>query len=135
MARRILVAEDEPFIVESLVFLLSRAGHQVTAVGDGAGVLPAIAAFRPDLLILDIMLPTSNGFDILRRIRATPRMQHLPVLALTAKGQEADRSRMMELGVDDFVTKPFSNRDLMARVGRLLDAAVQHRVGQTDESA
>jgi DNA-binding response OmpR family regulator len=81
------------------------------------------------------MLPTSNGFDILRRIRATPRMQSLPVLALTAKGQEADRSRMMELGVDDFVTKPFSNRDLMARVGRLLDAAVQHRIGQTDESA
>ena len=135
MARRILVAEDEPFIVESLVFLLSRAGHQVKAVSDGAGVLPAIAAFRPDLLILDIMLPISNGFDVLRRIRAAPRTQRLPVLVLTAKGQDADRSRMMELGVDDFVTKPFSNRDLMARVAKLIEVAGRRSGDQPDESA
>lgn len=122
MAKRILIAEDEPFIVESLTFLLSREGHQVSAVDDGAAVLPAIASIRPDLLILDIMLPTTNGFEILSGIRDTAGLRSLPVLVLTAKGQEADRRRMTDLGVDDFVTKPFSNHDLLQRVGRLLAA-------------
>ena len=120
MLRRILIAEDEPYIVESLTFLLSREGHQVTAVGDGAAVLPAIASIKPDLLILDIMLPTSNGFEILSGIRSTAGLRNLPVLVLTAKGQDADRRRMTDLGVDDFVTKPFSNHDLIDRVARLL---------------
>lgn len=120
MLRRILVAEDEPYIVESLTFLLSREGHEVTAVGDGAAVLPAIASRKPDLLILDIMLPTSNGFEILSSIRRTDGMKSLPVLALSAKGQDADRKRMSDLGVDDYITKPFSNHDLVSRVTRLL---------------
>ena len=120
MLRRILIAEDEPYIVDSLTFLLAREGHQVTAVGDGAAVLPAIASIKPDLLILDIMLPTSNGFEILSGIRSTAGLRNLPVLVLTAKGQDADRRRMTDLGVDDFVTKPFSNHDLIDRVARLL---------------
>lgn len=121
MLRRILIAEDEPYIVESLTFLLSREGHQITAVGDGAAVMPAIASTRPDLLILDIMLPTSNGFEILTTIRRTAGLKALPVLVLTAKGQDADRRRMTDLGVDDFVTKPFSNHDLVSRVAQLLE--------------
>lgn len=122
MLRRILIAEDEPYIVESLTFLLSREGHEVSAVGDGAAVLPAITRLRPDLLILDIMLPTSNGFEILSSIRRTEDLKELPVLALSAKGQDADRKRMSDLGVDDYITKPFSNHDLVARVTRLLAA-------------
>ncbi|HLT77540.1 MAG TPA: response regulator [Ferrovibrio sp.] len=122
MLRRILIAEDEPYIVESLTFLLSREGHQVTAVGDGAAVLPAITRSRPDLLILDIMLPTANGFEILAEIRHNMALKTLPVMVLTAKGQDADRRRMTDLGVDDFVTKPFSNHDLVTRVARLLEA-------------
>lgn len=121
MGTRILIAEDEPYIVESLRFLLSRDGHEVTAVSDGASVVPSLHELQPDLLILDVMLPTANGFDILRRIRSTPEIAHLPVLVLTAKGQEADRKRMVDLGADDFVTKPFSNADLLQRVTILLN--------------
>ena len=123
MDKTILVAEDEPFIVESLTFLLSREGHTVEAVADGGEVIAAMHRIGPDLLILDIMMPSSNGFDILQKIRVTPNLQATPVLALTAKGQEADRRRMLELGANDFMTKPFSNIDLVAKVGDLLAGA------------
>lgn len=120
MAQMVLIAEDEAFIVESLTFLLTHAGYDVCSVDDGAAALDAMLRSRPDLFILDIMIPTMNGFDVLRKMRAMPELADLPVLALTAKGQEEDRRRMLDLGADDFVTKPFSNADLMARVGRLL---------------
>ncbi len=119
----ILIAEDEPFIVESLSFLLGRQGHTVRAVDTGAQAMQAIEAQRPDLLVLDIMLPETNGFEVLRRLRSDEGGRHLPIMVLTAKGQEADRQRMMELGASDFVTKPFSNKDLMDRVARLLHGA------------
>jgi DNA-binding response OmpR family regulator len=120
---RILVAEDEPFIVESLTFLLSREGHEVLSVADGGEVIDVMLRARPDLLILDIMMPSCNGFDILQKVRITPPLQDIPILALTAKGQEADRRRMLELGANDFMTKPFSNVDLVAKVGDLLAGA------------
>lgn len=120
MAANILIAEDEPFIVESLSFLLTREGHTVRAVETGSEAMRAIEADRPDLLILDIMLPETNGFDVLRRLRAAPELGALPIMVLTAKGQEADRRRMLELGASEFVTKPFSNKDLMGRIAALL---------------
>jgi DNA-binding response OmpR family regulator len=120
MGAKILVAEDEPFIVESLTFLLSREGHAVESVADGGKVVDAMHRLRPDLLILDIMMPSTNGFDILQKVRVTPNLQSVPVLALTAKGQEADRRRMLELGANDFMTKPFSNTDLIDKVRTLL---------------
>lgn len=120
MGAKILIAEDEPFIIESLAFLLSRQGHSVTSVTDGAAVMNAIETTSPDLLILDVMLPSANGFDILEKVRANRATATLPILALTAKGQEADRRRMLELGADQFMTKPFSNKDLVSSVERLL---------------
>ncbi len=120
MTAKILIAEDEPFIVESLSFLLKRAGHSVRAVDTGSAALRAIQDERPDLLLLDIMLPETNGFDVLRRVRGLMGLEEMPVMVLTAKGQDADRKRMMDLGADDFVTKPFSNRDLMDRIDALL---------------
>lgn len=122
MGARILIAEDEAYIVESLKFLLSHAGHEVETVSDGGAVLPAIQKRRPDLLILDVMLPTTNGYDVLRLVRGTRGLETLPVLVLTAKGQEADRRLMIDLGANDFVTKPFSNRDLIDRVNGLVSA-------------
>lgn len=122
---RILIAEDEPFIVESLSFLLKREGYDVQAVDTGSQALAALQTSAPDLLLLDIMLPETNGFDVLRRLRATEALAGLPVMVLTAKGQEADRKRMQELGADDFVTKPFSNRDLLERVASLLREAAK----------
>jgi len=125
MGTRILIAEDEPFIVESLSFLLKREGYDVEAVDTGSQALAALQASPPDLLLLDIMLPETNGFDVLRRVRASEALAALPVMVLTAKGQEADRKRMQELGADDFVTKPFSNRDLVERVAALLREATK----------
>jgi DNA-binding response OmpR family regulator len=120
MTKTVLIAEDEPFIVESLTFLLGKAGYGVESFGEGKAALEAIMARRPDLVLLDIMLPGINGFDLLRQLRRTPGLAHIPVIALTAKGQEADRQRMLELGADAFVTKPFSNKDLMGRIEELL---------------
>ena len=120
MAKTVLIAEDEPFIVESLTFLLTKAGYDVASCGEGNAALRAIVERKPDLLILDVMLPGINGFDLLRRLRDTPGLSRLPVMALTAKGQEADKLRMLELGADDFVTKPFSNKELMMRIEQLI---------------
>lgn len=121
MRAKILIAEDEPFIIESLSFLLGREGYDVSAVVDGTAVVGRVQEDAPDLLILDIMLPEMSGFEILRRLRAAPATQHLPVLVLSAKGQEADRRRMDDFGADDYLTKPFSNQELLDRVRQLLD--------------
>ncbi len=123
MGARILIAEDEPFIVESLSFLLGHEGYEVHAVGDGEEALAEVARRPPDLLILDAMIPSASGFDVLARLRARPGSKSLPVMVLTAKGQAADRQRMMDLGADDFVTKPYGNKDLLQRVATLLKQA------------
>ncbi|MEQ8653672.1 MAG: response regulator [Kiloniellales bacterium] len=123
MTSRILIAEDEPFIVESLRFLLSHEGYEVDAVGDGEEALAAVLRQLPDLLILDAMIPSTSGFEVLAKLRAAPRSRSLPVLVLTAKGQAVDRQRMMDLGADDFMTKPYSNKDLIERVQQLLKQA------------
>lgn len=117
---RVLIAEDEPFIVESLTFRLERQGYRVDSVRDGAIALDRLAADPPDLLILDTMIPSENGFDVLRRLRQMPHGAGVPVLVLTAKGQDSDRKQMIDLGADEFVTKPFSNQDLIGRVRRLV---------------
>jgi len=121
MMPRILIAEDEPFILESLNFLLGREGYQLVAVQDGAEVLATAERERPDLIVLDAMLPGRDGFAILGELRASAFGATTPVLVLTAKGQEADRKRMMALGADAFITKPFANRDLLAEIAGLLD--------------
>lgn len=123
MADRILIAEDEPFIVESLTFILKRQGFDIQSVSDGLSVFDLVKSWSPNLLILDVMLPEMNGFDVLRQVRSEPESKDLPVLILTAKGQDTDREKMMELGANDFVTKPFSNSDLINRVAALLQAA------------
>lgn len=122
MNKSILIVEDEPFIVESLTFLLERDGQRVRSVGDGEKALASIARERPDLVVLDAMIPGANGFDILARLRADARHADLPVLVLTAKGQPADRKKMMALGANDFMTKPFSNQELLMRIRGLLTA-------------
>lgn len=122
MAKRVLIAEDEPHIVESLSFLLGQAGCTVDAVFDGdAAVARLRAGDRPDVIILDVMIPKRNGFEVLKWIKSDPELRDLPVMALTAKGQDQDRRTAEDLGVSDFVTKPFSNKDIVSRVLRLID--------------
>ncbi len=119
MGARILIAEDEPNIAESLGFILGRAGHDVTTVPDGEAALHTLRRGLPDLLILDIMLPGLNGFEVLKAIKADARLQALPVIVLTAKAQQHDREAAAHLGAAAYLTKPFSNRDVVEQVGRL----------------
>ena len=123
MALRVQLAEDEPNIVESLRFLLERAGFDVATESDGAAALAAALAEPPDVMILDVMLPVLDGFEILRRLRADARGRSVPVIMLTAKGQRADRATALGGGADLFITKPFSNAEVIAAVRRLAGAA------------
>jgi DNA-binding response OmpR family regulator len=119
MATRVLIAEDEPNIVESLSFVLGRDGFEVEAVPDGESALERLRATHPDLMILDVMLPRLNGFEVLKRVKSDPSLRSIPVIVLTAKGQAHDRRMAEELGVDGFMTKPFSNREIVEQVRRL----------------
>ncbi|MCW2306120.1 response regulator transcription factor [Rhodobium gokarnense] len=121
MAKRVLLAEDEPNIVESLTFLLERAGFDVAVETDGRKALDKALADTPDVLILDVMLPEIDGYEILRQLRADRRADRLPVLMLTAKGQREDRDTALECGADLFITKPFANSEIVAAVVKLAD--------------
>jgi DNA-binding response OmpR family regulator len=113
----ILVVDDEPTIGEVVELYLRREGFQVVTAVDGAAALAAVERARPALVVLDLMLPGLTGLEVLRRLRAAG---NLPVILLTARGEEADRVVGLELGADDYVTKPFSNRELVARVKAVL---------------
>ena len=117
--RRVLLAEDEPNIVESLTFLLGKAGFDVVTEVDGQAALDAVLAAPPDVVILDVMLPGLDGFEVLRRLRADARGHGLKIIMLTAKGQREDRETALDNGADLFITKPFSNADLVGEVTRL----------------
>ena len=119
MAKRVLLAEDEANIAESLTFLLKRAGLEVLVHVNGRLALEAALADPPDVVILDVMLPELDGFEILRRLRADPQGKALPIIVLTAKGQREDRETALACGADLFITKPFSNAELVVAVERL----------------
>jgi two-component system phosphate regulon response regulator PhoB len=123
MRTNILVVEDESAIVELLRYNLERDGFRVTVAADGEEALTAIAEDKPDLVLLDWMLPNASGLEVCRQIRRKTATRDLPVIMLTARGEEADRVRGLDVGADDYVTKPFSITELMARVKALLRRA------------
>ena len=120
LATDILIAEDEPSILESLDFILRRAGWSIHTVTDGDAALEAVRRLRPRVVVLDVMLPRRSGFDVLKHIRADLEMRATPVLILTAKGQQQDRRIAEELGADAFVTKPYANAEVVGAVRQLL---------------
>lgn len=120
LAIDILIAEDEPSILESLDFILRRAGWSISSVTDGDAVLEGVRRLKPRMLVLDVMLPKRSGFDILKHLRADAETENLPVLILTAKGQQQDRRIAEELGANGFVTKPYSNAEVVGAVRTLL---------------
>jgi DNA-binding response OmpR family regulator len=122
MTHIVLVVEDEPNIVDSLSFLMKQAGLTVQVARDGDAALRFMESRVPDLVLLDVMLPRRDGYDVCRAIRANPAWRDVKVIMLTAKGRELDRRKGLELGADDYVTKPFSTRDIVERVRRLLEA-------------
>ena len=119
---RVLIVEDEPHIIESLSFVLGREGFLVSSALDGEAAVEALRRDPPDLVILDVMLPRLNGFEVLKLAKADPALKSIPVIVLTAKGQQQDRRLAEEIGSDGFMTKPFSNRDVIDNVRRLIRA-------------
>jgi DNA-binding response OmpR family regulator len=120
MPKKILIADDEPNIVMSLEFLMRRSGYEVATAADGDETLRLLAEFNPDLVLLDIMLPLRDGFEVCQKIREDPRWHQLKIVMLTAKGREVEVTKGLALGADAYVTKPFATRELLAQVQRLL---------------
>lgn len=118
---RILIVEDEPNIVESLSFILRRAGFEIDTATDGAQALDRVRRQPFEVLVLDIMLPGMNGLDVLKAIRSDQALSSLPVIVLTAKGQTNDRRMAETIGASAFITKPFSNADVVECVCRLAE--------------
>lgn len=121
----LLIAEDDPDIRELISFRLSAAGHAVTAVEDGPSALDAAADALPDLVLLDVMMPGLSGIDVCRALRAQSETADLPVILLTARSQEADVQAGFRAGADDYMTKPFSPRELVSRINALLARRVR----------
>ncbi len=120
MGKRILVVEDEADLAELVAFNLQQAGHRVTTAGDGATALAEIRRSVPDLVVLDVMLPDITGIEVCRQLRRTEATASIPVVMLTAKGEEVDRVVGFEVGADDYVVKPFSPRELVLRIEAIL---------------
>ncbi|MBK6631696.1 MAG: response regulator [Betaproteobacteria bacterium] len=121
MTKRILIVDDEPNIVVSLEFLMKREGFEVAVAGDGEAALREVEAKKPDLMLLDIMLPKKNGFEVCQTIRANPEWRAIKIVMLTAKGRDTEVAKGTALGADAYMTKPFSTKDLIAQVRQLLE--------------
>lgn len=120
MTATILIADDEPNILISLEFLMKREGYQVQLARDGQEALDAIQAHRPDLVLLDVMMPQKTGFEVCQEVRANPAIQDTRILMLTAKGRDTDVAKGLALGVNAYMTKPFSTRELVDKVREML---------------
>jgi DNA-binding response OmpR family regulator len=120
MARSVLVVDDEPNIVLSLEFLMRQAGYAVRVARDGEAALKAVEDDPPELILLDVMMPKRDGFDVCQTVRANPAWKGVRIVLLTAKGRDIEREKGMALGADDYITKPFSTREVVRRVKQLL---------------
>ncbi len=120
MPASVLVVDDEASIVLSLEFLMKQAGFRVRVANDGEAALAAIAAEPPDLILLDAMMPRRDGFDVCQTVRANPDWSGVRIIMLTAKGRDVERDKGLALGADDYITKPFSTREVVDRVKQLL---------------
>lgn len=120
MPPSVLVVDDEPNIVLSLEFLLKQVGYEVRVARDGEAALEAIAQVKPGLVLLDVMMPKRDGFDVCQTIRANPDWADIRIIMLTAKGREVEREKGLALGADEYVTKPFSTREVVEKVRQLL---------------
>ncbi len=123
MPHSVLVVDDEPNIVLSLEFLMEQAGFDVRVARDGEAALKAMELSVPDLVLLDVMLPKRDGYDLCQIIRGNPDWEEVRIIMLTAKGRDIERDKGIALGADDYITKPFSTRELIERVRKCLGEA------------
>lgn len=120
MAKKIVLAEDEAQIARLIEFKLKKEGYQVTWKENGEEALKAIKAEKPDLILLDVMMPVMDGYEVLRRLKEDENLRSIPVVMLTARAQERDVVKGIDLGAEDYITKPFHPAELLARVKRIL---------------
>ena len=123
MAKRVLIADDEPNIVISLEFLMGQVGYQTRVATNGQEALDLAASFRPDLVLLDIMLPAKSGYEVCQRLKSVPATRDIKVIIVSAKGRDVEVAKALELGADAFIAKPFSTRALVAKVQEMLGDA------------
>ena len=130
MNKKILIADDEPNIVAALEFLLQRNGYEVRTARNGEEALQLIEDDLPDLVLLDVMMPMRSGYEVCQRIRESAQWRHIKVIMLSAKGRDTEVNKGLETGADLYVTKPFSTRDLIAKIaGLLAEAPAQPATG------
>jgi len=120
MAKRVLIVDDERNIVTALEFLMELNGYEVKTARDGEEALAYVVSFKPELILLDIMLPLRSGFEVLQKIRETVASHDIKIIMLTAKGRDVEIDKGLALGADAYLTKPFSTKELLADVRRLL---------------
>jgi DNA-binding response OmpR family regulator len=120
MSQKILVADDEPNIVISLEYLLKREGYTVLIARDGQEAFETIVRERPDLVLLDVMMPKKTGFEVCQEVRANEALQNIKILMLTAKGRDTDLAKGAAMGADAYMTKPFATRELVQKVADML---------------
>ncbi|MBK1726287.1 response regulator transcription factor [Halorhodospira neutriphila] len=120
MSQEILIVDDESNIVLSLEFLMRQAGYRVRTAEDGEQALAALEAGKPDLVLLDVMMPKKDGYEVCQQIRRRPEWAQLPVIMLTAKGRDVEREKGLAMGADDYITKPFSTQEVVETVQSVL---------------
>lgn len=126
MAKKILVVDDEKHIVRLVEVNLQRAGYDVVTAYDGVQALEMVKQERPDMLVLDVMMPRMNGFEVLKQLKANPETQEIPVIMLTAKAQDADVFKGWQSGVDSYLTKPFNPMELLTFVKRIFESTDEY---------
>ena len=120
MSKKILIADDEPNIVTSLEYLMQKSGYEVKIARNGDEALALVASFQPDVVLLDVMMPRKSGYEVCQQIREHPDWQRIKIVMLSAKGREAEVNKGLSLGADTYVTKPFSNQELIDKIDALL---------------
>lgn len=121
MSRKVLIADDEPNIVTSLEYLMKKSGYEVKIARNGDEALALVESFLPDVVLLDVMMPRKSGYEVCQKMRERMDWQHIKIVMLSAKGREAEVNKGISLGADAYVTKPFSNQELIAKIGGLLE--------------
>ncbi len=120
MSKKVLIVDDEPNIVTSLEYLMKKSGYEVSIARNGDEALALIGSFLPDVVLLDVMMPRKSGYEVCQQIRERPDWRHIKVVMLSAKGREAEVNKGLSLGADTYVTKPFSNQELITKIDELL---------------
>ena len=119
--RKVLIVDDEPNIVTALEFLLKRSGYEVRLATNGAEALEQVEIYRPDVVLMDVMMPIKSGFEVCQRMRERPELAQIKIVMLSAKGSEAEVSKGLSLGADLYITKPFSTQELVSTINRLFE--------------